>query len=82
MLSHSFDRFYVVKKIILLTINDFRFSPIDFDSEHRYLNVDLKRHRYPTQYIPNIKNFCMKIVPFVLSIRNKLIPITKQFMIS
>ena len=30
-----------------------------------YLNADLKRHRYPKQHLPNIKHFCMKIVPFV-----------------
>ena len=33
MLSHSFDRFYVVTKFILPTIEDVKFSPIDFDSE-------------------------------------------------
>ena len=65
MLSHSFDRFYVVTKFILPTINDLKFSPIAFDSQCSYLNVDLRGHQYATQYLPNIKNFCMKIVPFV-----------------
>ena len=65
MLSHSFDRFYVGTKFILPTIDDLKLSPVDFDSECIYLNVDLKRHRYPTQYLPNIKKFCTKIVPFV-----------------
>ena len=65
MLLNSFDRFYVVTKFILPTINDPNFSPIDFDSECSYLNVDLKMHRYPMQYLPNIKNFCKKIVPFI-----------------
>ena len=31
MLSHSFDRFYVVAKFILPNV-DFKFSPIDFNS--------------------------------------------------
>ena len=31
MLSHSFDRFYVVTKFILLTTDDLKFSPIGFD---------------------------------------------------
>ena len=61
MLSHSFDRFYVVTKFILPIINDLKFSPVDTHSGYSYLNVDLKRHRYPTQYLPNIKNFCPKI---------------------
>ena len=43
----------------------FEFSPIDFDSGCSYLNVDLRKHRYPMQYLPNTKNFCKKIVPFV-----------------
>ena len=65
MLSHSFCQFYVVAKFILPTSDDLKFSPIYFDSECSYLNMDLKRHRYPTQYSPNIKNFCTKVVPFV-----------------
>ena len=54
MLSHSFDRFYVVTKFILPTIDDLKFSPTDSDSECSYLNVDLRRHQYATQYLPNI----------------------------
>ena len=65
MLVNSFARFYVVTKFILLAIDDFKFLPIDFDSECSYLNADLRRHQYPTQYLPNSKNFCTKIVPFV-----------------
>ena len=65
MLSHSFDIFYVVTKFILLTNNDLKFSPIDFNSECSYSNVDLSRHRYQTEYIPNIKNLCKKIVSFI-----------------
>ena len=65
MLSHSFDRFYVVTKFILPTSEDPKLSPIDFHSECNYLNVDLDRHRYPIHYLPNIKNLCTKIVPFV-----------------
>ena len=37
MLSHSFDKFYVVTKFILPTIDDLKFSPIDFDLECSYL---------------------------------------------
>ena len=65
MLSHSFDRFYVVTKFILPTIKDVKFSLIDLDSKCNYVNVDLDKHRYPVHYLPNIRNFWMKIVPFV-----------------
>ena len=65
MLSHSFNRFYVVTKFILSAVDDLKFSPVAFDSGCSYLNVDLKRHQYAMQYLPNIKNFGMKIVPFV-----------------
>ena len=37
MLAHSFDRFYVVTKFILLTVIDSKFSPIDFDETCDYL---------------------------------------------
>ena len=60
MLSHYFDRFYIVTKFILPTIDDLKFSPIDFDLECSYFNVDLRRHQYATQYLPNIKYFCTK----------------------
>ena len=65
MLSHSFDRFYVVTNFILLTIKDLKFSPIKFDLTCNYLNVDLNRNKFLTQYILNIKNFCKKIIPFI-----------------
>ena len=79
MLSHSFNRFHT--KFILPTIDDLKFVAVDFDSECSYLNIDLKRYRYPTQYIPNIKNFSMKIVPFVDFYKKQMITITKEFMI-
>ena len=65
MLSHSFDRFYVEMKYVLPTINDIKFSPIDFDSKCGYLNADLRRHQHIAQYLPNVRNFCTKIVPFI-----------------
>ena len=65
MLSHSFERFYVVTKFILPTVDDLKFSPIDFNSECSYINGDIRRHQNAAQYLPNIKNFCTKIVPFI-----------------
>ena len=49
MLSHSFDRFYVVTKFIFPTIEDLKYLPSRFDSTCYYLNVDLDRNKFPTQ---------------------------------
>ena len=40
MLAQSFNRFYVVAKFILPSVDDLKFPPIDFDSECIYLNAD------------------------------------------
>ena len=61
-INFKYDRFYVVTKLILPTINDLNFFPIDFDSECSYLNVNINRHTYPMQYLPKIKTFCENIV--------------------
>ena len=37
MLAHSFDRFYVVTKFILPTLDDLRLLPIKYDKECNYL---------------------------------------------
>ena len=56
MLLHSFDRFYVVTKFILPAINDLKFLIINFNSTSNYMNDDLSMNKFPTQYIPSIKN--------------------------
>ena len=38
MLAHSFDRFYVVTKFILPTLDDLKLSPIKYDKECKYLH--------------------------------------------
>ena len=49
MVAHLFDRFYVVTKLILPTMDDLKLSPINFDGECRYLenlddNEEIKTH--------------------------------------
>ena len=65
MLVHSFDRLYGVTKFVLPTIRDLKFSPIKFDSNCSYLDVDTNRSKFPTHYLPNIKNICKKIIPLI-----------------
>ena len=62
MLSHSFDRFYVVVKFVLPTIKDLIFSPVS--PNYSYLDVGKNRSKFLTQYNPNIMNSWKKIVPF------------------
>ena len=62
MLAHSFDRFYVVMKYVLLTMEALKFSPIEFDSTCNYLNVDANRKHFPTQFILQFKNYYRKIM--------------------
>ena len=73
ILAHSFDRFYVVMKFVLTTMEDLKFLPIEFDSTCHYLNVNVERNHFPNQFIPNFKNYCWKIIPFVDFYQNKLI---------
>ena len=80
MLLHSFDGFYVVTRFALPTIKDLKFSQIKFDSNCSYLDVDVNKSKFPTQYLPNIKNFCKDVVPFIYFKRNKLIIIIEQHM--
>ena len=65
MLSHSFDKFYVVTKFILTTIKDFKFLLINFNSGCNYQKVDLDKYQYPVKHLTNIRNLCLKNVPFV-----------------
>ena len=37
MLAHSFDRFYVVTKLILPTYDDLKLSPIKYDKDCKYI---------------------------------------------
>ena len=81
MLSYSFDRIYVVTKFILPTIGDIKYLLITYDLHCNYLNVYLLDSKYPVQHLPNIKHFCSKLCHLFITIRNKLILITNQFII-
>ena len=65
MLTHSFDRLYVVTKFILLSVTDLNFSPIDFNEKCSYLNEDLNSYQNAKQHISNLKIYCNTVVPFL-----------------
>ena len=69
MLAHSFDRFYVVMKIALPTMEDLKFLPIKVDSTCNYLDVDVNRKCFPSQFIQKFKNYCRKIYHSLIFIK-------------
>ena len=58
MLSHSFDRFYVVTKFELPKVEDLKLMTVDFDSKCSYLS---RNDTYHTKLI----KYCLKIVPYI-----------------
>ena len=62
MLAHSFDRFYVVKKIILPTLDDLRLSPIKYDKDCNYLcDLDDQDNETIKQNIKDLLLYCSKL---------------------
>ena len=61
MLTHSFDRFYVVTKFMLPTIGDLKFSKLDFD----YTRACMKKNMPQTQIQENI---CWNLEPTVIKL--------------
>ena len=59
MLSHSFDRFYIVTKFELPKTEDLRLATFKFDFEWSYAN----NASINTNYAKLLK-YCMKIMPY------------------
>ena len=65
MLAHSFDRFYVVTKIMLPTIGGLEFSKLDFDYTCAYMENEYAQNTDSRRYMLELKTFCNKVRPFV-----------------
>ena len=65
MLTHSFDRFYVVTKFMLPTIGDLKFSKLDYDYTCTYMKKEYAPNTDSRKYLQKIKTYCNKIKPFV-----------------
>ena len=61
MLSHSFDRFYIVTKYELPKTKDLKLTTFGFDFECSYPNHMTTSN---TDYA-KVLNYCMKIVPYI-----------------
>ena len=65
MLAHSFDRFYVVTKFILPTLDDLKLLPIKYDKECKYIqNLDDQDNKQIKQNIKDLL-YCAKLSPYM-----------------
>ena len=66
MLAHSFDRFYVITKFVLPTLDDLKLSPIRYVKECSYLQkIDDKDEDCIKENIEALLFFCAKLRPFM-----------------
>ena len=65
MLTHSFDRFYIVTKFMLPSMGDLKFSILNFDHSCTYMNKKYALNMDSSKYLAELKTYCNKIKPFV-----------------
>ena len=65
MQVHSFDRFYVVTKLMLLSLGDLKLSDINYDNTCAYLDNRNAQNTETQKCMLDLKTFCRKIEPFV-----------------
>ena len=62
MLAHSFDRFYVVTKFILLALDDLKLLPIKYDKDCTYIqNLDNQDNEQIKQNTKDLLLYCAKL---------------------
>ena len=72
MLTHSFDRFYIITKFILPSIGDIKFLRLIFDDTCSYMNKEYTPNMDSSKYLRELKMYCNKLKPFI-SYYSKLI---------
>ena len=72
MLTHLFDRFYIIAKFMLPSMGDIKFSNLKFDDSCAYMNKKYTPNMDSSKYLMELKMYCNKIKPFV-SYYSKLI---------
>ena len=77
MFAHSFDRFYIVTKLILPSVGDMKFSQLNFDHTYASMNKKYVPNMDLRKYLTELKTYCTKIKPFVIYYNN-LIPCWKM----
>ena len=66
MLAHSFDRFYMVTKVILPSIGNLNFSTLNYDNTCAYLDNKNVHDTDSKKHMLDLMTFCKKIEPSVL----------------
>ena len=66
MLTHSFDRFFVVTKFILPSIGDLMLSNLNYDNTCAYLDSRNAQNMETRKCMLDLRTFCKKIEPFVV----------------
>ena len=75
MLMHSFDRFYIVTKFILPSIEEIKFSWLNYDHTCTYMNKEYAPNTDSRKYFQ--KTYCNKIKPIVSYYRKLINPYSK-----
>ena len=56
MLTHSFDRFYIVTKFMLPSMGDIKFSKLNFDHTCAYMNKEYAPNTDSRKYLTDLKH--------------------------
>ena len=65
MLTHSFDRFFIVTKFMLPSMGDIKFSNLNFDHSCAYMNMKYTPNMDSSKCLVELKTYCNNIKPFV-----------------
>ena len=69
---HSFDRFYMVTKIILPSIKDLKFSKLNYDNTCAHLDAKNSCNAETKKYTLDLLAFCKKIESYVDYYKNQI----------
>ena len=72
MVSHSFDRFYVVTKIEIPKIEDLKLTMFQFEDKCSYVDVQKGDEKDSNGYYQDMKSYCEKIVPYVFLYKKQI----------
>ena len=72
-LAHSFDRFHVITKFVLPTLDNLKLSPIKYVKECNYLrNLDDEDDDQIKENIKDLLFYCSKVRPFMALYRMQI----------
>ena len=72
MISHSFDRFYVITKFELPKVHDLQFTTIPYDKNCEHLEDATSKGGLLLDLINEIKTYCIKIAPYIQYYRKQI----------